>query len=246
MERRTDPPIVRELATGAIAGTIATAVMSTLMLTAQRAGLLGEQPPRKLSDAVIDRVASGHVDERTRRLGTALVHLGIGATAAALHQWGRRLADRPRPAAVWGGVFGAVFWALNYGFVAPAIRIMPRPDHDRPGRAPVMLAANVLWGAVSAILGDRLARIPARSRDGARLAPMPDRARAAALLEEWRRVERQLSDATDARAKRALNDELTRIRADYQQAIDEATAANAPLPEAFPDLPAFDPDKPTD
>lgn len=163
MERRTDPAIVHELAAGAVAGTVATAVMSTLMLTAQRAGLLGEQPPRKLSDAVLDAVAGGGADERTRRLGTSIVHLGIGATAGALHQVGRRLAGRPRPAAIWGGGFGAAFWALNYGFVTPAMGIMPPPDSDRPGRAPVMLAANVVWGAVSAAAGDRLARIPARS-----------------------------------------------------------------------------------
>ena len=75
---------------------------------------------------------------------------------------------------------------------------------------------------------------------------MPYLARAAALLEEWRRVERQLSEATDDQSKLALNDELTRIRADYQQTIDDATAANAPLPDALPELPAFDPDKPTD
>jgi hypothetical protein len=164
MDLRTDPGIVRELAAGAVAGTVATIAMSTLMLTAQRAGLLGEQPPRKLSDAVLDAVASRRADERTRRLGTSIVHLGIGATAAAVHQVGRHLAGRPRPAAIWGGGFGAVFWALNYGFVAPAIGLMPPPDRDRPGRAPVMLAANVVWGAVSAVVGDRLARNPARSR----------------------------------------------------------------------------------
>jgi hypothetical protein len=163
MELRTGTAIVRELAAGAVAGTVATVAMSTLMLSAQRAGLLGEQPPRKLSDAVLDAVADGRADERTRRLGTSIVHLGIGATAAALHQAGRQLAGRPRPAAIWGGGFGAVFWALNYGLVAPAIGIMPAPDRDRPWRAPVMLASNVVWGAVSAVVGDRLARSLARS-----------------------------------------------------------------------------------
>ena len=91
------------------------------------------------------------------------MHLGIGATAAALHQVGRHLAGGPRPAVIWGGGFGALFWAVNYGFVAPAIGIMPPPDRDRPGRAPVMLAANIVWGAVSAVVGDRLARILAKS-----------------------------------------------------------------------------------
>ena len=160
MQLRTDPSIAREVAGGALAGTVATIAMSSLMLTAQRAGLLGEQPPRKLSDAIIDAVAGGQADERTRRLGTSIVHLGIGATGAAVHQVGRHVTGRPRPAAIWGGAFGAVFWALNYGFVAPAVGIMPTPDKDRPGRAPVMLAANVVWGAISAVFGDRLARAP--------------------------------------------------------------------------------------
>jgi hypothetical protein len=163
VDLRSDPAIVRELAAGAVAGTVATIAMSTLMLTAQRAGLLGEQPPRKLSDAVLDAVAGGRADERTRRVGTSIVHLGIGASAAALHQMGRRLAGRPRPAAIWGGGFGALFWALNYVFVAPVLGIMPPPGRDRPGRAPVMLAANIVWGVVSAVVGDRLARIPASS-----------------------------------------------------------------------------------
>jgi hypothetical protein len=166
MDLRSDATIVRDLAAGAVAGTAGTIVMSTLMLTAQRAGLLGEQPPRKLSDAVLDAVAGGRADERSRRVGTTIVHLGIGATAAAIHQVGRHLAGDPRPAALWGGGFGAVFWALNYGFVAPAVGIMPSPDKDRPGRAPIMLAANIVWGAVSAVVGDRLARTtPTISRE---------------------------------------------------------------------------------
>jgi hypothetical protein len=160
MALRTEPTIARELAAGAVAGTVATIAMSALMLTAQRAGALGEQPPRKLSDAVLDAVAGGRADERTRRIGTSIVHLGIGATAAALHQVGRHVAGGPRPAAIWGGGFGAVFWALNYGLVAPAVGIMPPPGKDRPGRAPVMLTANIIWGAVSAVVGDRLARNP--------------------------------------------------------------------------------------
>lgn len=163
MQFKDDSAVVRVLGAGAVAGTVATLVMSTLMLSAQRVGLLGEQPPRRLSDTILDAVAGGRADERTRRIGTSIVHLGIGATAAALHQAGRHVAGRPRPAAVWGGGFGALFWALNYWLVAPAIGIMPTPDRDRRGRAPVMLAANVVWGMVSAVVGDRLARVSQKS-----------------------------------------------------------------------------------
>ena len=148
----------RDLTAGLVAGIVATMAMSTLMLSAQHAGLLGEQPPRRLADAIIDAVAGDRAGERTRRVGTAIVHLGIGASAAALHQAVRGATDRPKPAALWGSGFGAMFWAFNYGFAAPAVGVMPPPQRDRPGRPPVMLAANMLWGAVSAVVGDRLLR----------------------------------------------------------------------------------------
>jgi alpha-beta hydrolase superfamily lysophospholipase len=73
-----------------------------------------------------------------------------------VHQAGRRLVGWPGPAAIWGGAFGALFWATNYVLVAPALGIMPPPDRDRRWRAPVMLAANLIWGAISAVVGDRL------------------------------------------------------------------------------------------
>jgi hypothetical protein len=40
--------------------------------------------------------------------------------------------------------------------LAPIAGILPPPPDDRPGRPPVMLAAHVLWGCVSVVLGDRL------------------------------------------------------------------------------------------
>lgn len=150
--------LVRDLAAGAIAGTAATFTMSAVMLIAQRIGLLGQQPPRKLSDAVIDEVTGGRAGEPVRRLGTAMIHLGIGAAGAAVHQAGRGMFGRPTPALAWGAGFGALFWAANYGLVAPAIGLLPPPHRDRPGRPPVMLAANVVWGGLGSALGDRLSR----------------------------------------------------------------------------------------
>ena len=160
------PTVTRDLAGGATAGVLATLAMSTLMLGAQRLGLLGEQPPRKISNAVLDAVAPG-ADEPTRQLGTTVVHLGIGALAGAAHQLGRRAAGRPEPAVPLGAAVGGGFWALNYWVLAPATGLMPPPDRDRGDRPVVMLVAHVVWGAVSALLGDRLAGVrrgAARSR----------------------------------------------------------------------------------
>ncbi len=46
----------RDLVAGLLSGTVATLAMSGFMLTGQRAGLLGKQPPRKVSDAMLDRL----------------------------------------------------------------------------------------------------------------------------------------------------------------------------------------------
>jgi hypothetical protein len=154
--------IARDAALGAAAGIGATLAMSVVMLTAQRLGLLGEQPPRKLSDRLHDAVGNERAGEGERRLGTAAIHLGIGAIAAAGQQVVRRGTRWPQPAGLWGAAFGGAFWAVNYGLVAPALNIMPPPWSDRPGRAPVMLAANVLYGALAAGIGDALVRRAAR------------------------------------------------------------------------------------
>ncbi len=150
--------IARDAALGAAAGIGATLAMSVVMLTAQRLGLLGEQPPRKLSDRLHDTIGTERADVGERRLGTAAIHLGIGAVAAAGQQVLRRGTRWPRPAGLWGAAFGGAFWAVNYGLVAPALNLMPPPWSDRPGRAPVMLAANVLYGALAAGIGDALVR----------------------------------------------------------------------------------------
>src|SRR5215218_8874683 len=143
-----DPALSRDVLSGAVAGVAATVAMSSVMLGAQRLGLLGEQPPRKMSNAIIDRVAPGRADEGARRLGTTVVHLGIGAGAGLVHQLSRRLARRPGPAPVLGAGAGAAFWAVNYWVVAPISGLMPPPDRDRPDRPLVMLIAHLVWGAV--------------------------------------------------------------------------------------------------
>jgi hypothetical protein len=150
--------LASDVAAGLVSGIIATLAMSIVMQLGQRAGLLGVQPPRKVSDAVLDRAVGVRVDERTRRIGTAVVHLGIGAGAGAVQQVVRRRLSWPEPRFVWGAVAGGLLWTVNYFVLAPLAGILPPPPDDRPGRPPVMLAANVLWGSISALLGDWLRR----------------------------------------------------------------------------------------
>ena len=154
----TNESLPADIAAGALAGTVATLAMSVLMELGQRVGLLGVQPPRKVSDLLLDRVLGVQADERTRRVGTAVVHLGIGASAGAAQQVGRRMLSWPQPPFAWGAAAGGLLWTINYFVLAPMAGILPLPPDDRPGRPPVMLASNVLWGSISAPLGDRLLR----------------------------------------------------------------------------------------
>ena len=146
-----------DVAAGAIAGTLATVVMSTVMLGALRAGLLGRQPPRLIADAVLDEVP-GRQSEAVHRLGTALVHLGYGAVAGAVHQAVRGVSPPASAGSGLGAGAGAGVWALNYVAIAPAIGLLEAPQRDRPDRPIVMLVAHLVWGAVSAIVGDDIAR----------------------------------------------------------------------------------------
>lgn len=148
---------VRGAATGALAGVVGTLSMSLLMLPAQWAGLLGTQPPRRVSDRLVVQPRSGDATEDQRRAGTTVMHLAIGATGGAILGGLRGLTDRRGPALLAGSLFGAVLWAVNYILIAPALRFFPPPWRDRPGRPPVMFAANVLFGAVAGQVGDALA-----------------------------------------------------------------------------------------
>ncbi|WP_380167615.1 DUF6789 family protein [Jannaschia sp. R86511] len=153
-----------DVAAGAALGAGATVPMSVLMLTAQRAGLLGTQPPRRVTDAAlagVDRTTSGTVDppEPTRRVLTTLTHLGFGAAAgvpfALLH---RRLPARVPSEAV-GAAYAVGVWASAYLGWVPALGIMPRADRDRPDRPVSMVAAHLVYGAA---LGAGLRRLRPR------------------------------------------------------------------------------------
>jgi hypothetical protein len=155
----THSSILRSAAVGAASGVAGTLVMSALMLPAQWVGLLGTQPPRRVSDRALDHLGLGRrVGEQDRRVGTVVTHLAIGVGSGAALGILRNVVGSRAPAAGVGLAFGAALWAVNYIAVAPALELFPPPDRDRPGRPPVMFAANMLYGAVTASLIDRLSR----------------------------------------------------------------------------------------
>ena len=141
---------------GAVAGGIATLPMSGVMLAAGSAGLMGQQPPERISEAALDAVGVERPSEAVAKTATAAAHLGFGiAMGAAFALVQQQL--RPRTPPVVNGIgFGLAVWALSYGGWVPALGILPRPEHDRPGRPESMVAAHVVYGAaLGALVGRR-------------------------------------------------------------------------------------------
>ncbi len=138
---------------GAVAGTLATVVMSALMLVAQRLGLMGEQPPERITAEALDRLGAERSESTQNALASG-VHLAFGAVAGAVYGVAvtRMPARAPRP--VTGAAFGLGVWLISYAGWVPALRIMPPISDDRPGRPTSMALAHVVFGGVL----DRLLR----------------------------------------------------------------------------------------
>jgi len=137
--------------TGALAGTLATLPMSAVMLAAQRLGLMGKQPPAKITDAALD--ATRIDPPPPQRRGLAVVaHFAFGAAVGALFSAMHRRAPRVGRATVEGVAFGSVVWAASYAGWVPALGIMPPPTEDRPGRPASMIVAHWVFGAALGLM----------------------------------------------------------------------------------------------
>ena len=132
--------------TGAVVGAAATVPMIGLMLLAQKSGLMGELPPRRITDEALEAV-DADPSETTRTGLTALTHLGFGAAAgvpfAVAHRWLPTRIPRER----LGVVYAMGIWASAYLGWVPALGIMPSAERDRPDRPASMIAAHVVYGA---------------------------------------------------------------------------------------------------
>lgn len=141
----------RALRDGAVAGLVATATMSTVMLAARRLGLMGEPPPQRIADAALEAVGQRRSPAWLRKGLAVTGHFGFGAalgTACALahRRYPAPLAPIPR-----GLIVGSIVWFGSYQGWVPALGIMPPARRDRPGRPATMLAAHWVYGATLAL-----------------------------------------------------------------------------------------------
>jgi len=151
----------RSLAAGLAGGAVATLAMSALLLAAQKLGLLGELPPKKIARAARRSAGPLAAFLFTENATTVAAHFGFGmATGAVFGLAHRRRAGLARSAWVGAG-YGALVWTGSYYGWVPALDIMPPPHRDRVFRPEAMFLAHLVFGGVLGVFVDRF--VPARS-----------------------------------------------------------------------------------
>lgn len=156
MGRAIDWSDLAALGEGALGGAVGTAAFTGWMKGAQRVGLLGELPPRKITRAALNKVnPGGGRSKTTLDLATAAMHLGFGVgTGAMFGVLSRRLGVRV-PGVVQGAVWGSMVWAASYAGWVPALDIMPPPQKDRPDRPWVMFLGHLVFGGLLGAIAGR-------------------------------------------------------------------------------------------
>lgn len=144
---------------GGVAGLVATAPMTVVMLALHRLLPVREQyplPPEQITAELMGRTNEGDPSEREQRWPLSLLtHFGFGTVAGSglgvLVGTTRR---SPRAIAV---PYSLAVWVISYLGWLPATKILP-PATQHPARRNIlMLVAHVVWGATAGVVVDRLA-----------------------------------------------------------------------------------------
>lgn len=139
-------PDVRAGIDGVIGGTAGTALMSLMMLAAQKAGLMGKLPPKRITEAALEATGENQASEEAVDVLTFIAHFGYGIGAGTLFGIAMR---RLRPSlnrGLLGVIYGSLIWFVSYKGWVPALGIMPPPERDRPYRPESMLVAHWVYG----------------------------------------------------------------------------------------------------
>lgn len=134
---------------GAVGGAVGTAAMSGVMLVAQRAGVMGRQPPEAITAAALEAAGEHRQEPATRDALAGALHfafgVGVGAVFGVLH--GQLPARARRHPALSGAAYATLVWAVSYQGWVPALGILPPATRDAPGRPVTMLLAHWVYGA---------------------------------------------------------------------------------------------------
>jgi hypothetical protein len=146
--------VLEDLVQGAVAGAVATLPMSGVMYAAKQIGLMGEYPPRKIARKSMQRMGLRPPRE-VHGAAATMAHLGFGAATGVLYGFAHRRVGLPGPPVLHGAGYGLIVYAVSYSGWIPALRLMPKPKRDRPGRQPTMVVAHLVYGLVLGALTSR-------------------------------------------------------------------------------------------
>ncbi|MBG0829940.1 hypothetical protein HS041_19415 [Planomonospora sp. ID67723] len=142
-----------DLVRGGLGGMLATAAMSVVMVAGDLAGLMRDQPPKRITRAFLP--GGRYRPKPGEGVLGAVAHVGFGAAGGALFGL---LAGERRPPVPVGVGYGLAIWLASYQGWVPGLGILPPISRDRPGRVAVMGAAHVVYGAALAAAVSRLNR----------------------------------------------------------------------------------------
>ena len=131
-----------------------------LQPTLARALTLSQSPgPEGLAEQFALKVASGvfgrDLSSSAQPAGR-IIHLAYGSAWGMLY--GLLQTSYPRPAAVFGVIYGFLVWLVGPGFLVPAMRLMARPSEAPVARSAALIAGHLAYGVALATAFEALQR----------------------------------------------------------------------------------------
>lgn len=140
---------------GALGGLAGALTMSTLMLAARRARLMGRLPPERITQRVFFRGLRQIPRQREKNALAALLHIGFGVAGGTLFGLARRrvLSQFNLLAlSTVGTAYGSLIWLVSYMGWVPVLDLLPPAHKDRTDRQIVMLVAHWIYGATLGVV----------------------------------------------------------------------------------------------
>lgn len=142
------------LITGAIAGLLATAPMTAVMVALWRLLPRGQRyplPPRLLTGNILRRLGLQREISAQQEQGlTWVFHFGYGALTGAIFAPLVRLVRLP--AYLLGPLYGLFVWAGSYMGWLPAFNLFRDASRQPDERNALMIAAHLVWGTMTGLL----------------------------------------------------------------------------------------------
>lgn len=176
--------MLEKLGRGVLGGLAGTLAHSAVMFTARLAGLVGELPPKRITDEMVEALGVDP-DEDTRVALAIANHVGFGVATGTLFGVAAPRMSRGK-AMLAGAAYGLAVWFTSYeGWVPEVLGALPHAHRDRWDRQAVLMAAHVAYGvALGAVVGrPRPAEPDVPLRADPTLAPRRDVAEASAITE---------------------------------------------------------------